>query len=280
MDPILNWKALRASFPLDNRPFILNAGLAQHGISRTLPPAPEQHCHSAGVWALHAHQYTAQLKMQGISGQVHAGYLSLVAPQVRMEFQFPGPCQHFYVLFLMQGERPALTETPAMQDLGARFDGVNARLAAVVVQAASQPGKAEAQLWTLLWELFQDRGVPARLPAPVLAARQLIEARLGQNISVAALARELEISHNQLTRQFRAALGTTVSGYVAQRRMERARQLLVHTTRPVKSIAQEVGLGDVQAFNKCLRRVTGLSPRQIRHPNPANPAPPEGDRGS
>ncbi len=94
--------------------------------------------------------------------------------------------------------------------------------------------------------------------------RHLIEQRLGEPLRVPELAAEVGLSHNHLTRLFNQALGMTVIAYIQERRVQRAHHLLIHTTRPVKAIALEVGMPDLQALNKMMRRLTGNSPRQIR----------------
>jgi transcriptional regulator GlxA family with amidase domain len=135
-----------------------------------------------------------------------------------------------------------------------------------VAWRSGQHRRAEARLWDILWRLVE----PASLELPrrhvaVERAQTLIEGRLGEALSVEALAREVGISHNQLTRLFRAACGQTVSSYIQTRRAERAAHLLRHTTLPAKAISTQVGANDLQAFNKLLRRHTGASPRQVRN---------------
>ena len=256
--------SLRFDLPVGNRPRILFFGLADHGTERVPPPRRERHCHRAGVWALHVHQYDAVLHLCKTTQLLHPGTLSIVAPEMEMNFEFQAPCQHFFVLFSLEGPASQSETVAALRDLGGEYDLYNERLAAIVDYAALQPARADALLWTLLWDLCARPSRESLAPGAVARARQLIEGRLGEQLSVANLAAELGLSHNHLTRRFRAELGMTVSAYIVERRLNRARQLLLHTTRPVKSIAAEVGMGDLQAFNKCLRRVTGASPRQIR----------------
>ena len=52
--------------------------------------------------------------------------------------------------------------------------------------------------------------------------------------------------------------------YASWRRVRRAEYLLRYTTLPIKAVASQVGLGDFHSFNKAMRRVTGLAPRQAR----------------
>ena len=97
-------------------------------------------------------------------------------------------------------------------------------------------------------------------PAPVERARQLIELRLSEPLSVKDLAKEVGLSHNHLTRLFHAAVGDTVIGYIHQRRVQRARHLLEHTTLPIKTIAAQVGVEDPRLFYKLIRAHLGWPP--------------------
>jgi transcriptional regulator GlxA family with amidase domain len=73
------------------------------------------------------------------------------------------------------------------------------------------------------------------------------------------------VSHNHLTRLFHAETGQTVIAYIRQRRLTRARHLLVSSTLSIPAVAASVGIPDLQAFNKACRRELGGPPRAIRH---------------
>jgi transcriptional regulator GlxA family with amidase domain len=78
------------------------------------------------------------------------------------------------------------------------------------------------------------------------------------------VARAAGVSHNHLTRLFRAETGLPVVGWIRQRRMARARHLLTATTMSIPAVAASVGINDLQAFNKACRRELGGSPRAVR----------------
>jgi transcriptional regulator GlxA family with amidase domain len=96
----------------------------------------------------------------------------------------------------------------------------------------------------------------------------LVEARLTEPLTVPEIARTVGVSHNHLTRLFRAATGETVVGNIRARRMERARHFLRATTLSITAVAASVGIPDLQAFNKTCRRELGASPRGIRAARP------------
>ena len=64
---------------------------------------------------------------------------------------------------------------------------------------------------------------------------------------------------------FHAETGLTVIAYIRQRRMARARHLLVSSTLSIPAVAASVGISDLQAFNKACRRELGGSPRTVRN---------------
>jgi len=51
-------------------------------------------------------------------------------------------------------------------------------------------------------------------------------------------------------------------------RLERAVHLLLYSDMPVKQVACDVGIPDLQLFNKTIRRTFGLAPRVLRARGP------------
>src|SRR5262249_28594255 len=84
-------------------------------------------------------------------------------------------------------------------------------------------------------------------PAPTLSGWKVrrvleyIEERLDANLSLRALAAEVDISPVYLARAFKAAIGQPPHQYVLMRRIERAKELLRNTDIPVVDVAFAVG---------------------------------------
>ncbi|HEX8864634.1 MAG TPA: helix-turn-helix transcriptional regulator, partial [Lentzea sp.] len=184
------------------------------------------------------------------------GHASLVPPDTEVRFRYRGRSEHLYAHLRLAGE---LHQAPVMQDAGPNTT-VIARLMRGALGAA--PARAAAQLWTVLWQLTDAPPPGATDPVAVAAAH--IETHLAMPLSVADIAKVAGVSHNHLTRLFRARTGTTVVAYLRRRRMERARHLLTASTLSVTAIAAAVGIPDLQAFNKVCRRELGVSPRTLR----------------
>jgi AraC family transcriptional regulator len=93
---------------------------------------------------------------------------------------------------------------------------------------------------------------------------QLIEHSLHRTLHAPDLAKKVSLSQRQLLNLFKQLTGGSIVGYIRQRRAERALHLIEWTNRPIRSIAVEVGISDLQLFNKTIRDFYGKSPRQLR----------------
>lgn len=72
------------------------------------------------------------------------------------------------------------------------------------------------------------------------------------------------LSARQARRKVREATGSSFRDLRAVALVERARQLLCETARPVADVAAELGYAEERSFRRFLRKRTGLSPSTIR----------------
>lgn len=96
------------------------------------------------------------------------------------------------------------------------------------------------------------------------AALRILEQRLSDPPTVIELARSVGTHDKRLLRVFRTHLGTTVSAYSRQLRMELARRLLKNDTISIEEVAAQAGFKNAANFSTAFRREEGLSPRQFR----------------
>jgi AraC family transcriptional regulator len=241
-------------------PEVVNAGVGIHGVRRLrdvfrLPD----------LWQLHLYNYSAELTVAGTTYAVAPGYVSLTPAGSTVEFDYQGRSEHLYAHFRphRSGEP---SYVPIVQNAGDAAPLISGLLRSAIESSPSGSGRTTAEIWTALWRIADltpaatETGHPA-----VTAAIAYIEANLAQQLTVPALARLAGVSHNHLTRLFQQETGRTVIAYLRQRRMTRARHLLVSSTLSIPAIATSVGIPDLQAFNKTCRRELGASPRGIRN---------------
>lgn len=247
--------------PLQGRPKIAFIGIGIHGPSR------REHHRAESHWCLHLYPYAARLEVDGKPVEIHPGSAGVLAPGADTYYSFPTRCQHACAHFTLDDAGDRL-DMPAMQDLGDRFGEVYRAMEEAIASMPTQPLRAEVRLWDILWQLAAPQSSDSLLLSNchpgLIRAMEIIELRLAERLSVEEIAREVDLSHNHLTRLFRDKCGTTVIGFIQQRRLQRALHLLENTQLPVKAIAAHVGAADTQQFNKMLHRHVGRSPRAVR----------------
>jgi AraC-like DNA-binding protein len=113
-------------------------------------------------------------------------------------------------------------------------------------------------------EFAAARGLRA---AKLKAVKTCIEERIGpQDLDVDDVAVEVGVSPRYV-RKLLESDGYSFSRYVTERRLERARGMLIsprHSGMGVAAIAYEVGFGDLSYFNRAFRRFYDATPRDVR----------------
>ncbi|SFJ33787.1 two-component system, response regulator YesN [Paenibacillus sp. UNC496MF] len=103
-------------------------------------------------------------------------------------------------------------------------------------------------------------------------AKAFIAGNLEKNITLSAVSREVGLSPNYLSRLFREETGISFNDFVTGTRIEKATELLRHTSLRVYEIAQQVGIPSYRYFSAVFREWTGTAPTELRLAN-------HGDKG-
>ena len=114
-------------------------------------------------------------------------------------------------------------------------------------------------------ELLGERPNPAgQPPMPELAerARAILDARLFEPVTMAALAAALGSGPTQVARTFREAFGIPPHRYVLGRRLDAARDRIL-AGQPLADVAAEVGFTDQAHLTRRFRRFLGTTPGQF-----------------
>lgn len=101
-------------------------------------------------------------------------------------------------------------------------------------------------------------------PRHLKRAQDFIEAHLGENIPLGDLAARCSLSAAHFARAFRRSTGLPPHRFLVERRVARARALLMHTKLPVSDIAAQCGFTDQSHLTRVFRRVLGLTPGSLR----------------
>ncbi len=97
-----------------------------------------------------------------------------------------------------------------------------------------------------------------------MRAKDLVDARYAEPISVDDLAAAAGLSRSHFSRMFTRTFGESPRAYLQTRRLERAAALLRYTDRSVADICVMVGLASVGSFTTTFARVYGKSPTAYR----------------
>ena len=92
----------------------------------------------------------------------------------------------------------------------------------------------------------------------------LIEYDLTADLTLAALARRLNVNSSYLSSLFRKELNCTLTEFVNRKRIEHAVFLLNSTQMQVQVIAAECGIQDANYFIKLFKRQIGITPQMYR----------------
>lgn len=91
-----------------------------------------------------------------------------------------------------------------------------------------------------------------------------IHAHLDRDLSLVEIARVINISPTYFASLFKRAMGITPHKYVIQQRVERAKLLLSKTDLAIADIALEVGFSNQSHLTRHFKRLTGVTPKQVR----------------
>ena len=101
----------------------------------------------------------------------------------------------------------------------------------------------------------------------VLMIEHYIAQNYGKDLSIEHLASVVYLTPDYLSRLFKKATGKSLSQYIRQFRMEKARELLLGSEKKVIQIGSEVGYPNYSYFCQSFREYFGNSPEKYRQEN-------------
>ena len=145
------------------------------------------------------------------------------------------------------------------------IDRESSKFAQKIEQIASADKVGE-----LMLEMFSSycrlvRKHSTRQYSPVVKKTVLmIDSDISAELSLRILAEKQGISSPYLATVFKRETKKTVSEYIRDKRIERAKHLLSTTKLQIQSVAMHCGIMDVQYFSKLFKQQTGKTPKEYR----------------
>ena len=101
-------------------------------------------------------------------------------------------------------------------------------------------------------------------PETIIAAKKIIKAGSGHEISLALVARAVNVSAGYFSELFHKATGMTFTEYIARVRVAKVKILLENPRLQITTIAYDTGFQSLSQFNRVFKQVTGKAPREWR----------------
>jgi AraC-like DNA-binding protein len=110
----------------------------------------------------------------------------------------------------------------------------------------------------------RDLEIPKSGPDVLSRLIELIEARYHEEHRPSEYAKRLAMSEKALNKVVRSHFGRTLTMLIRDRVLKHAKWHLLHTQKPVKEIAAEIGFADEFYFSRLFKQATGMAPTAFR----------------
>jgi AraC-like DNA-binding protein len=101
-------------------------------------------------------------------------------------------------------------------------------------------------------------------PPLIKRAKKLLQKNYTKPITLDTVSQQLNVSSFYFCKQFKKYVGMNFTEYVARLRIESAKKLLQNPHIHVNEIAFETGFNSLPHFNRSFKRITGVTPTELR----------------
>lgn len=224
----------------------------------------------ANLWTLHHVVESAAIEIEGHKYNLLAGALTLIPPGVVYKYRHSDFRGSAFIHFTPSPSRvtsfkqqlPLIHQpvgSPKMMD-----ELIN------IITQASQPvaWQQSAALWMLLCRIHMrtlESGMSGHKTTDKLHhAVAIIHNQLSQTLTVATIAQKAGCSAAHLSRMFQRNFGLSAQEYIRKEKARHAARDLAFSNKTLKEIAFDVGIFNLQQFNKLIRNEFGVSPSALR----------------
>lgn len=132
--------------------------------------------------------------------------------------------------------------------------------------------KVSEVLFKIILELCKCRKAEQKQKTSYVAnlVKETLDNSIYRKVTIEELAKEINFSKSQMTREFRKYYGSTPYKYLLDRKIVIAKQMLVSTSMRVQEISEALGFVDAYYFSDIFKTKTGLSPLMFRKEQNAN----------
>jgi len=121
------------------------------------------------------------------------------------------------------------------------------------------------KLLILIFEQFSDKSKDQEEPGISFTVKKFIDENYHKNIRAEDIGKLTGISQNKIRKEFKHQYAMTVTDYISELRMLKAKKMIIDKNIMIKEIAIECGYEYVQNFTRAFRKKFGVSPEKLRN---------------
>lgn len=120
------------------------------------------------------------------------------------------------------------------------------------------------QMMAELYNIQQNGDKNNYLNTMVSQTKNLMYERINETIDLKTIAQNFGISYSKFRMDFKQQTGISPLQYHLLLKIEKAKELLIHTNKNQKEIAYSLGFESDYYFNRLFKQKTGITPKQFR----------------
>jgi AraC family transcriptional regulator, transcriptional activator of the genes for pyochelin and ferripyochelin receptors len=98
----------------------------------------------------------------------------------------------------------------------------------------------------------------------IIYAKEFLEKKVNNPPSLSELSKEVGLNEYKLKRGFKEVFKTTAFGYLAEYRLELAKQQLLESDRTISEISYQLGYSSPQHFSNAFKKKFGMAPKMVK----------------
>ncbi|MDR1062057.1 MAG: AraC family transcriptional regulator [Clostridiales bacterium] len=114
-----------------------------------------------------------------------------------------------------------------------------------------------------IFQILRERG-SQNMDRHVAEVNNYICNNLEKDLSIATLADCFHFNPSYLSRMYKKKMGMSMSEYICEQRLKKARQLLSASNCKIKDVAEAAGFSSPSYFTQCFSRAFSISPQEYR----------------
>ncbi|WP_345991404.1 AraC family transcriptional regulator [Chryseobacterium sp. Chry.R1] len=121
------------------------------------------------------------------------------------------------------------------------------------------------KLLILMIEQFVEKKTNEISPKTASAIKRFVDENFHKNIRVEEIGKIIGINQNSIRKAFKSQYNMTITDYISDLRMLKAKKMIINKEIMIKEISIECGYEYVQNFTRAFKKKFGLSPEKLRN---------------